>query len=55
MHRENEKEKKLWSVTTISDMLKNEVYLGKIIWNKREWQEQEAINWFPMIKKSGLL
>ena len=34
MHRENEKEKKLWSVTTISDMLKNEVYLGKIIWNK---------------------
>ena len=35
MHRENEKEKKLWSVTTISDMLKNEVYLGKIIWNKK--------------------
>lgn len=29
-----EKEKKLWSVTTISDMLKNEVYLGKTIWNK---------------------
>ena len=21
----------------------------------KEWQEQEAINWFPMIKKSGLL
>ena len=35
MHRENEKEKRLWSVTTISDMLKNEVYLGKIIWNKK--------------------
>lgn len=29
-----EKEKKLWSVTTIGDMLKNEVYLGKTIWNK---------------------
>ena len=29
-----EKKKKLWSVTTISDMLKNEVYLGKTIWNK---------------------
>lgn len=29
-----EKEKKLWSVTTVSDMLKNEVYLGKTIWNK---------------------
>lgn len=31
-HRE--KEKKLWSITTVSDMLKNEVYLGKTIWNK---------------------
>ena len=31
-HRE--KEKKLWSITTIGDMLKNEVYLGKTIWNK---------------------
>ncbi len=31
-HRE--KKKKLWSVTTVSDMLKNEVYLGKTIWNK---------------------
>lgn len=29
-----EKKKKLWSVTTIGDMLKNEVYLGKTIWNK---------------------
>lgn len=29
-----EKAKKLWSVTTVSDMLKNEVYLGKTIWNK---------------------
>ncbi len=29
-----EKEKKLWTVTTIGDMLKNEVYLGKTIWNK---------------------
>lgn len=28
------KEKKLWTVTTIGDMLKNEVYLGKTIWNK---------------------
>ena len=34
MYRTNEKEKKLWSVTTIADMLKNEVYLGKVIWNK---------------------
>lgn len=33
----------------------NEVYLGKLFGIKREWQEQEAINWFPMIKKSGLL
>ncbi|HBI62716.1 MAG TPA: hypothetical protein DDY31_16175 [Lachnospiraceae bacterium] len=31
-HRE--KKKKLWSITTVSDMLKNEVYLGKTIWNK---------------------
>ena len=30
----HEKEKKLWTVTTIGDMLKNEVYLGKTIWNK---------------------
>ena len=29
-----EKEKKLWTVTTIGDMLKNEVYLGKTVWNK---------------------
>ncbi len=29
-----EKEKKLWTITTIGDMLKNEVYLGKTIWNK---------------------
>ena len=31
-HRE--KEKKLWTITTIGDMLRNEVYLGKTIWNK---------------------
>lgn len=31
-HRE--KERKLWSITTIGDMLKNEVYLGKTVWNK---------------------
>lgn len=31
-HRE--KEKKLWTITTIGDMLKNEVYLGRTIWNK---------------------
>ena len=31
-HRE--KAKKLWTITTIGDMLKNEVYLGKTIWNK---------------------
>lgn len=31
-HRE--KKKKLWSITTIGDMLKNEVYLGKTVWNK---------------------
>ncbi|MCM1193894.1 MAG: recombinase family protein [Acetatifactor muris] len=30
----NEKEKKLWTITTIGDMLKNEVYLGKTIWNR---------------------
>ena len=30
--RKIEKEKKLWSQTTISDMLKNEVYLGKTMW-----------------------
>lgn len=42
MHRENEKEKKLWSVTTISDMLKNEVYLGKIIWNKKRVARTES-------------
>lgn len=30
----HEKEIKLWTVTTIGDMLKNEVYLGKTIWNK---------------------
>lgn len=30
----HEKELKLWSSTTIGDMLKNEVYLGKTIWNK---------------------
>lgn len=29
-----EKKKKLWTITTIGDMLKNEVYLGKTIWNK---------------------
>ncbi len=29
-----EKEKKLWTITTIGDMLKNEVYLGKTVWNK---------------------
>lgn len=29
-----EKEKKLWTVTTIGDMLTNEVYLGKTVWNK---------------------
>lgn len=26
--------KKLWTQTTIADMLKNEIYLGKVIWNK---------------------
>ena len=30
-----EKEKKLWSQTTISDMLKNEAYLGKTVWSKK--------------------
>ncbi len=30
----HEKEKKLWSATTVRDMLKNEVYLGKTVWNK---------------------
>lgn len=30
----HEKKIKLWTVTTIGDMLKNEVYLGKTIWNK---------------------
>lgn len=30
------KEKKLWSVSTISYMLKNEIYLGKTVWNKRK-------------------
>lgn len=29
-----EKEKKLWTITTIRDMLKNEVYLGRTVWNK---------------------
>lgn len=29
-----EKEKKLWSISTVGDMLRNEVYLGKTIWNK---------------------
>ena len=29
-----EKEKKLWTITTIGDMLKNEAYLGKTVWNK---------------------
>ena len=33
--RKIEKEKKLWSQTTISDMLKNEVYLGKTVWSKK--------------------
>ena len=31
-HRE--KEKKLWTITTIGDMLKNEVNLGRTVWNK---------------------
>lgn len=35
-----EKEKKLWTITTIGDMLKNEVYLGKTVWNKTR---QEAV------------
>lgn len=30
----HEKKVKLWTVTTVGDMLKNEVYLGKTIWNK---------------------
>lgn len=30
----HEKEKKLWTVTTIGDILKNEVYLGRTVWNK---------------------
>lgn len=30
----HEKDIKLWSKTSIGDMLKNEVYLGKTIWNK---------------------
>ena len=29
-----EKEKKQWTITTIGDMLKNEVYLGRTVWNK---------------------
>lgn len=28
------KEKKLWSITTIGDMLKNEAYIGTTVWNK---------------------
>ncbi|MCI5584761.1 MAG: recombinase family protein [Lachnospiraceae bacterium] len=28
------KEKKLWSITTIRDTLKNEVYIGTTVWNK---------------------
>lgn len=35
VHVSIQKEKKLWSVTTIGDMLQNEVYLGKTIWNIR--------------------
>jgi DNA invertase Pin-like site-specific DNA recombinase len=31
---EDTKEKKLWSTSTIADILKNEIYLGKTIWNK---------------------
>ena len=29
-----EMEKKLWTVTTIGDLIKNEVYIGSTIWNK---------------------
>ncbi|NBH29178.1 hypothetical protein D3Z60_26645, partial [Lachnospiraceae bacterium] len=34
-----EKEKKLWTVTTIGDMLKKEVYLGKTVWRKTRQAE----------------
>lgn len=34
-----EKEKKLWTITTIGDMLKKEVYLGKTIWRKTRQAE----------------
>lgn len=37
-HRE--KKKKLWTVTTIGDIIKNEVFLGKTVWNKTR---QEAV------------
>lgn len=38
-----EKEKKLWTVTTIGDMLKNEVYLGKTVWNKTRKSGAESV------------
>lgn len=28
------KEKKLWTITSVGDMIKNEVYIGSTIWNK---------------------
>lgn len=34
-----EKEKKLWTITTIGDMLKKEVYLGKTVWRKTRQAE----------------
>ena len=44
-HRE--KEKKMWTVTTIGDIIKNEVFLGRTVWNKTR---QEAVGSKRQIK-----
>lgn len=55
MHRENEKKRNSGQSQQSQICSKMKCILEKLFGIKREWQEQEAINWFPMIKKSGLL
>ena len=43
-----DKEKKIWTVSTIGDMLKNEIYLGKVIWNKTRRAEVGSHKQIPI-------
>ena len=50
-----DKEKKIWTVTTIGDMLKNEIYLGKVIWNKSRRAEVGSHKQIPIPREQWII